>query len=166
MHSWVLDRANHTLTRLHKRVRTTLFSPEGAKDRPIDLKDLSNERTTYMEFGDGSMTSITDDCRTSEDPRAAQERRFKGKTVFKLAAMRTGRKLLGRQSTSEPPEPLEVKPRRIQDSKPQVVPDPTSQPSSPWAAEYKGTFREKLFQARSKRLCQESNFKEVRHCLT
>ena len=34
---WVLDSANHTLTRLHKRVRTTLFSPEGTKDRPINF---------------------------------------------------------------------------------------------------------------------------------
>ena len=34
---WVLDSANHTLTRLHKCVRTILFSPEGMKDKPIDV---------------------------------------------------------------------------------------------------------------------------------
>ena len=38
-----------------------LFSPEGTEDRPIDLKDLSNERTTYMHFKDGRTTSISDD---------------------------------------------------------------------------------------------------------
>ena len=69
----VLDSANHTLTRLHKRVRTTLFSPEGTKDRPIDLKDLSNERTTYMEFEDGSTTSVTDDWRTSDAKSRSRE---------------------------------------------------------------------------------------------
>ena len=144
---WVLDSANHTLTRLQKGVRTTLFSPDGTKDRPIELKDLSNERTTFMEFEDGSTTSVTDDWRTSDDPRAMQEKRFKGRTVFKLASVPTGRKLLGKQSTLKPPEPLEVKPQRIQDSKLQVVPPPTSQASNPLAAEYKDTFRERLFQA-------------------
>ena len=124
---WVLDSANHTLTRLHKRVRTTLFSPDGTKDRPIELKDLSNERTTFMEFEDGSTTSVTDDWRTSDDPRAMQEKRFKGRTVFKLASVPTGRKLLGKQSTLKPPEPLEVKPQKIKDSKLQVLPPPTSQ---------------------------------------
>ena len=43
---WVLDSANHTLTRLHKRPRATLFSPEGTQDRPVELKDLAGERTT------------------------------------------------------------------------------------------------------------------------
>ena len=33
---WVLDSANHTLTRLHKRPRATLFSPEGTQDRPVE----------------------------------------------------------------------------------------------------------------------------------
>ena len=205
---WVLDSANPTLTRLHKRVRTTLFSPEGTKDRPIDLKDLTNERTTYLEFEDGSTISVIDDWRTSDAPRAVQEKRFKG-TVFKLASVPTGRKLLGKQSTLEPPEPLEVKPQKIKDSKLQAVPPPTSQASNPLAAEYKDTFTDRLFQALAadgsydglesfvtkslrlvrlmpmtlglsfqpcgldfigfpvqRSLCQESNFKEVRCCLT
>ena len=38
-----------------------------------------------------------------------------------------------------------MKPQKVKDSKLQVV--PTSQPSNPLAAEYKDTFREKLFQA-------------------
>ena len=82
-----------------------------------------------MEFEDGSTTSVTDDWRTSDDPRAVQEKRFKGRTVFKLASVPT------------------VKPQKIKDSKRQVVPPPTSQASNRLAAEYKDTFRERLFQA-------------------
>ena len=32
---WVLDSANHTLTRLHKRARATLLSPEGTQDSQL-----------------------------------------------------------------------------------------------------------------------------------
>ena len=32
---WVLDSANHTLTRLRKRARATLFSPEGTQDSQL-----------------------------------------------------------------------------------------------------------------------------------
>ena len=93
------------------------------------------------------LLSLTTAWRTCDDPRAMQEKRFKGRTVFRLASVPTGRKLLGKQSTLKPPEPLEVKPQKIQDSKLQVVPPPTSQASNPLAAEYKDTFRERLFQA-------------------
>ena len=100
-----------------------------------------------MEFEDGSTTSITDKWRTSDDPRAVQEKRFRGRAVFKLASVATGRKLLGKQSTLKPPEPLEVKPQKIKDSKLQVVHPPTPQPPNPLAPEYKDTFRERLFEA-------------------
>ena len=70
-----------------------------------------------MEFEDGSTTSVTNAWRTSDDPRAVQEKRFKGRTVFKLASVPTGRKLLGKQSTLKPPEPLEVKHQKMKDSK-------------------------------------------------
>ena len=86
---WVLDSANHTLTRLHKRPRATLFSPEGTQDRPVELKDLAGERTTFMEFDDGSKISATDNWMTSDDPKAKQSRHFKGRTVFKLASQKT-----------------------------------------------------------------------------
>ena len=90
-----------------------------------------------MEFEDGSTTSVTDDWRTSDDPRAVQEKRFKGRTVCKLASVPTGRNLLGKQSTLKPPEPLEVK--RSASS--------NFSGFQPLAAEYKNTFRERLFQA-------------------
>ena len=149
---WVLDSANHTLTRLHKRPRTTLFSPEITQDRPVELKDLAGERTTFMEFDDGSKTSVTDNWMTSDDPKARQPRHFKGKTVFKLASQRTGRKLVGKQSTLKPPEPLESNPKPVQDPKlqVQVVPQPsqpTSKPVDPKVVQFQDTFRERLFQA-------------------
>ena len=53
--------------------------------------------------------------------------------------------VLGKQSTLKPPEPLEVKPQKIKDSKLQVVPPPTYQPPNRLAAEYKDTFRQRLF---------------------
>ena len=125
---WVLDSANHTLTRLHKRPRATLFSPE-TQDRPVELKDLAGERTTSMEFDDGSKTSVTENWMTSDDPKAKQPRHFKGKTVFKLASQRTGRKLVGKQSTLKPPEPLESKGSRPQTS--------SSSSSSTFSANFK-----------------------------
>ena len=149
---WVLDSANHTLTRLRKRPRATLFSPEGTQDRPVELKDLAGERVTFMEFDDGSKTSVTDNWTTSDDPKAKQPRHFKGKSVFKLASQRTGRKLVGKQSTLKPPEPLESKPKPVQDPKlqVQVVPQPsqpTSKPVDPKVVQFQDTFRERLFQA-------------------
>ena len=35
---------------------------------------------TFMESDDDSKTSVTDNWRTSDDPKAKQPRRFKGKT--------------------------------------------------------------------------------------
>ena len=90
------------------------------------MKELAGERTTFMEFDDGSKTSVRDNWMTSDDPKAKPPRHFKGKTVFKLASQKTGRKLVGKQSTLKPPEPLEPKPKKIQDPKlqVQVVPQP------------------------------------------
>ena len=129
-----------------------MFSPEGTQDRPVELKDLAGERTTFMEFDDGSKTSVTDNWMTSDDPKAKQPRHFKGKAVFKLASQRTGRKLVGKQSTLKPPEPLESKPKPVQDPKlqVQVVPQPSkpaSKPVDPKVVQFQDTFRERLFQA-------------------
>ena len=105
-----------------------------------------------MEFDDGSKISVTDNWMTSDDPKAKQPRHFKGKTVFKLASRRTGRKLVGKQSTLKHPEPLESKPKPVQDPKlqVQVVPQPsqpTSKPVDPKLVQFQDTFRERLFQA-------------------
>ena len=85
-----------------------------------------------MEFEDGSTTSVTDDWRASDDPSALQEKRFKGRTVFKFASVPTGRELLGKKATLKPPEPLEVKPQKIKDSKLQVVPLQLLRPPTLW----------------------------------
>ena len=149
---WELDSANHTLIRLHKRPRATLFSPEGTQDRPVELKDLAGERTTFMEFDNGSKISVIDNWMTSDDPKAKQPRHFKGKIIFKFASQRTGRKFVGKQSILKPPEPLESKPKPVQDPKRQVQvvpqpPQPTSKPVDPKLVQFQDIFRERLFQA-------------------
>ncbi|CAE7244727.1 unnamed protein product [Symbiodinium sp. CCMP2456] len=74
--------AGNTLTRIHKRARATFFSPEGTKDRPVDLKDLSDERVTYFEYADGRKETLTDNSRYSENPKGPAPERFVGRTVF------------------------------------------------------------------------------------
>ena len=140
---WELDRANHILTRLRKRPRATLFSPEGTQDRPVELKDVAGERTTFMEFDDGPKSSVTDNWMTSDDPKAKQARCFKGRTVFKLALQKTGRKLVGKRSTLKPPEPIEPGPGKVQDPKlqAQVVPRLPLRWSSAETLSEKGCFK-------------------------
>ena len=106
---WELS--GNTLTRIHKRVRATFFSPEGTKDRPVDLKDLSDERVTYFEYADGRKETLTDNWRKSENPKGPSPERFVGRTVFKLSSKPTGRKLVGKQTTLPEPTPLKPKPQ-------------------------------------------------------
>ena len=89
---WELS--GNTLTRIHKRARATFFSPEGTKDRPVDLKDLSDERVTYFEYADGRKETLTDNWRKSENPKGP-----------------AGRKLVGKQTTLPEPTPLKPKPQ-------------------------------------------------------
>ena len=99
------------MTRIHKRARATFFSPEGTKDRPVDLKDLSDERVTYFEYADGRKETWTDNWRQSENPKGPAPERFVGRTVFKLSSKPTGRKLVGKQTTLPEPTPLKPKPQ-------------------------------------------------------
>ena len=55
---WILK--VNMLIRLHPRARKTLFVPNGTKDRPIPVGDLANQRTTEMEFEDGTKRTFTD----------------------------------------------------------------------------------------------------------
>ena len=100
---WELS--GNTLTRIHKRARATFFSPEGTKDRPVDLKDLSDERVTYFEYSDGRKETLTDNWRKAENPKDKAPERFVGRTVLKLSSKPTGRKLTGKQSTLPEPTP-------------------------------------------------------------
>ena len=106
---WELS--GNTLTRIHKRARATFFSPEGTKDRPVDLTDLSDERVTYFEYADGRKETLTDNWRKSENPKGPAPERFVGRTVFKLSSKPTGRKLVGKQTTLPEPTPLKPKPQ-------------------------------------------------------
>ena len=106
---WELS--GNTLTRIHKRARATFFSPEGTKDRPVDLKDLSDERVTYFEYADGRKETLTDNWRKADNPKGPAPERFVGRTVFKLSSKPTGRKLVGKQTTLPEPTPLKPKPQ-------------------------------------------------------
>ena len=106
---WELS--GNTLTRIHKRARATFFSPEGTKDRPVDLKDLSDERVTYFEYADGRKETLTDNWRKAANPKGPAPERFVGRTVFKLSSKPTGRKLVGKQTTLPEPTPLKPKPQ-------------------------------------------------------
>ena len=70
-----------TLTRIHKRARASFFSPEGTKDRPVDLKGLSDERVTYFEYADGRKETLTDNWRKAACPKAPAPERFAGRAV-------------------------------------------------------------------------------------
>ena len=119
---WELS--GNTLTRIHKRARATFFSPEGTKDRPVDLKDLADERVTYFEYADGRKETFTDNWRKAENPKGPSPERFVGKTVFKLSSKPTGRKLVGKQTTLPEPTPLR---------QPQPVPQQQLQQTEPEA---------------------------------
>ena len=80
---WELS--GNTLSRIHKRARATCFSPEGTKDRPAELKDLADERVTYLLYADGRKEIFSDNWRKAENPKGPPER-FVGKIVFKLSS--------------------------------------------------------------------------------
>ena len=64
---WELS--GNTLTRIHKRARATFFSPEGTKDRPVELDRLADERVTFLEYEDGRKETLSDNWRTSSNPK-------------------------------------------------------------------------------------------------
>ena len=47
------------LIRRHKRARRALFTPGGAKDRPLPVEDAASRRTTSVRFEDGREESAT-----------------------------------------------------------------------------------------------------------
>ena len=102
---WELS--GNTLTRTHKRSRATFFSPDGTKDRPVGLEDLADERTTFLEYEDGSKETLVDNWREVENPKERSSQRFVGKTVFKLKSAPTGKRLLRKRSTFPEPQPLQ-----------------------------------------------------------
>ena len=99
------------------------YSPEGTKDRPVDLKDLADERVTYFEYADGRRETFTDNWRKAENPKGPSPERFIGKTVFKLSSKPTGRKLVGKQTTLPQPTPLRqpVPQQQLQKQEPEAA---------------------------------------------
>lgn len=135
------------LIRLHPRARKTLFVPNGTKDRPIPVEDLANQRTTEMEFEDGTKRTFTDNWRSSKDPCAKVDS-FKGRTIVLLKSKPTGQGVFGKTSTL---------PKRLSESKearrPGIDPllsidsrvDSSSRPSRPLSVE--DTFTSRLDKA-------------------
>ena len=127
--TWELS--GNTLTRILKRARATFFSPEGTKDRPVDLKDLADQRVTYFEYADGRKETFTDNWRKAENPNGPSPERFVGKTVFKLSSKPTGRKLAGKQTTFPEPTPLRqpVPQQQLQQQEPEAPQSLLKQPT-------------------------------------
>ena len=76
-------------------------------DRPVGLEDLADERTTFLEYEDGSKETLVDNWREVENPKERSSQRFVGKTVFKLKSAPTGKRLLRKRSTFPEPQPLQ-----------------------------------------------------------
>ena len=72
------------MTRIHKRARATFFSPEGTKDRPVELTDLADERVTYFEYADGRKETFTDNWGKAGNPKGPSPERFVGKQTTLL----------------------------------------------------------------------------------
>ena len=45
---WILDKKNKQLIRVHRTPRKALFTPNGAKECPINPDNISRERTTEI----------------------------------------------------------------------------------------------------------------------
>ena len=84
------------LIRIHKRQRKNLFTPEGTSDRPVELEKIAQLRKT---FENKSEQVIEDEWRTSDDPKRALDKFWKGRTEFTLISVPTDRRLEGKQST-------------------------------------------------------------------
>ena len=102
---WKLE--GHTLTRLHKRPRKTLFVPLGTKDMPLDVEELVDVRTTEVIYADGRTQTLEDNWRTSDDPTKIldTEQTWTGKTVFKLKSGPPDRRLRTKTDTTLTKEP-------------------------------------------------------------
>ena len=145
-HTDTWELSGNTLTRIHKRTRATFFSPEGTKDRPVELSDLADTRTTYLEYADGRKETLTDNWRQAEFPRGKTSERFVGRTVFQLSSKPTGRKLVGKQTTIPELPTLEPQPKPVPEK-----PQPLFKQSSKETKEYsvEDTFRLRLAQTAS-----------------
>ena len=87
---WQLDEANCTLTRVHKRARRALFTPERS-DCPDPMERLNGQRTTYLDYDEGNVREMQDNFITAGLPNMLMDSYWKGRTVFQLKTVPTRR---------------------------------------------------------------------------
>ena len=68
-------------------------------DRPVELEKIAQLRKTFVTFEDKTEQVIEDDWKTSDDPKRALDKFWKGRTEFTLISVPTGKRLEGKQST-------------------------------------------------------------------
>ena len=68
-------------------------------DRPVELEKIAQLRKTFVTIEDKTEQVIEDDWKTSDDPKRALDKFWKGRTEFTLISVPTGKRLEGKQST-------------------------------------------------------------------
>ncbi len=99
VYRWYIDTSRSVPIRYHKRQRKNLFTPEGTSDRPVELEKIAQLRRTFVTFEDKTEPVIEDDWRTSDAPKRALDKFWKGRTEFTLISVPTGKRLEGKQAT-------------------------------------------------------------------
>ena len=103
---WILDKKNKQLIRVRITPRKALFTPNGAKECPINPDNISRERTTEIidasEGGDPDI--LEDNWRLTSQANKPMINLWKGKTIFTFADnslkdVRTKKQVPDRQQT-------------------------------------------------------------------
>ena len=84
---WILDKKNKQLVRVHITPRKALFTPNGAKECPIDPDNISRERTTEIIDASvgGDPDILEDNWRLTSQANKPMINLWKGKTIFTFA---------------------------------------------------------------------------------
>ena len=107
---WYFDSSRHTLVRYHRRPRKNLFPPEGTSDRPVALEKLASLRRTFVTYEDKTEEVVKDNWRTSDDPKRALSKFWKGRTEFVLTSPVPTQRVTGKQSTLPVPKVVSADP--------------------------------------------------------
>ena len=81
---WILDKKNKQLIRVHITPRKALFTPNGAKECPINPDNISRERTTEITDASkgGDPEILEDNSRLTSQANKPMINLWKGKTIF------------------------------------------------------------------------------------
>ena len=83
---WILDKKNKQLIRVHITPRKALFTPNGAKECPINPDNISRERTTKIIASEGGDPDILEDnWRLTSQANKPMINPWIGKTIFTFA---------------------------------------------------------------------------------